>query len=377
MHTVLVTGATGVIGAELCRVLSRRAKVLAVIRGDSRDVTAKERWLRGWVGDTRSHVEVIRGDITVEGLGLDADAWRAVADADSVIHAAANISLTQHRESAVASNVEGTRRVIALAESLPRLSRFTYVSTAFVHGKAPGHHLEDTVVDPRGSFENEYERSKAEAEALCRGSTLPWTIVRPSIVLGRSADGAIARMRDAVYFMIRRVQEGLLPMFPGDADATVDLVPLDFVARAIEVLTLDRGETFKSYHLCAGPTRSLGVQALFELIWDTLAERVPGWRERGFPRPMAVAPEIFEDFVDTVMLVGNFRLREVAARVDELRRPLDSAKTFDTTHVEAALEGTGLVVPHARDWFAECVARAAAEGYRPASWHDLVTGAEG
>ena len=80
----------------------------------------------------------------------------ATRDADAVIHLAAETHARRERYYRV--NVEGTRALLSEASG-----HFVYVSTRTTGGA--------------------YADSKRRAEALVRGSGLPWTILRPSEIL--------------------------------------------------------------------------------------------------------------------------------------------------------------------------------------------------
>src|SRR6476646_1648088 len=62
-----------------------------------------------------------------------------------------------------------------------------HVSTAYVAGDRRVTAYEDDA--EHGAFRNAYEQTKHEAERLVRASGLPWTIARPSIVVGESDSG--------------------------------------------------------------------------------------------------------------------------------------------------------------------------------------------
>jgi nucleoside-diphosphate-sugar epimerase len=77
-------------------------------------------------------------------------------------------------------------RLLSLSSS--KLTRFFYVSTAYICGTTTGTIPEDGM-PARNGFRNIYEETKHEAERLVRASGLPFTIFRPSILLGNSRTG--------------------------------------------------------------------------------------------------------------------------------------------------------------------------------------------
>jgi nucleoside-diphosphate-sugar epimerase len=129
-------------------------------------------------------------------------------------------------------------------------ARVLYVSTAFVGraGQTPearGTSTWDTQATP-----TPYLSSKRRAEALVRGSGLDWTIARPSIVIGDSVTGAIARYQ-GLHWLIRGILRDQVPIIAGPAESVVDVVPADVAARAVAALvdTAVPGEQW----LTAGP----------------------------------------------------------------------------------------------------------------------------
>ena len=127
---------------------------------------------------------------------------------------------------------------------------------------------------------NHYERSKVEAERLVAGGRrMAIRILRPSVVVGHSRtlaatafSGFYGFVRQLVQFrgMVDRTQRGLLANKPMhvrlDTDATIDLVPVDAVAR--EAVTIGLSDTAAGvYHLTHRdpPTLGLVVRTLFAM----------------------------------------------------------------------------------------------------------------
>ena len=167
----------------------------------------------------------------------------------SVIHSAASVAFDLPLEEARAINVEGTRRVLDFAGAVPGLQRVTYVSTAYVAGDRRGTAYEDD--RETGAFRNSYERSKHEAEALVRSSTLPWTIARPSIVVGESTTGWTASF-NVLYGPLRAFDAGAYPVLPARRRSPVDVVSVDYVADAVAALAHHPEAAGGTFHLTAG-----------------------------------------------------------------------------------------------------------------------------
>lgn len=367
---VLLTGATGIVGCEVVRETLRRPdppEILALLRGTDAEVEAKRRWLCSWSGvptDT-DRLAVVRGDMTLPGLGLAGADLRRARQVRGILHAGAITRFDQTAGEAWVSNVASTREVLAHARLCPGLDRVGIVSTAFVAGRRGGTILEDEL-DLEAEFNNEYERSKALAEQAARAAMgeLPIAVFRLAIVAGRATDGRISRLT-GLYPILRLFHQGLLSMFPGDGDQPVDVIPADFAAAAIHRLFGHAFVPGRTYHVCAGPGRSFRLDSLFPGIDAFLAEADPAWRGRGQPLPLPVSAEVFRDFVGIVELTGNPRLRQIIAQVSTVTRQLEVPKAFDTRRFDEATHGVErLALPHARDWLRPSVARAVATGWQ-------------
>ena len=158
--TLFATGISGFVGrALLARLAPRRVPDgkgarPARILGLSRNVTTVP----------AANVELVRGDL------LKPERWEPkLAEAGVVLHmAAATGKLRPDEYQRV--NVEGTRVVIEACRRAG-VRRLRYVSTIAARYPELDRYP--------------YGRSKRDAEELVRGSGLDWSIVRPTIVLGR------------------------------------------------------------------------------------------------------------------------------------------------------------------------------------------------
>jgi thioester reductase-like protein len=258
MGAVLLTGATGFVGGEvLSRFLEQDGRrVYALVRAKD-DVAAAERL--PW----HARLTAVAGDIEQPGLGLDAETTDDLAaEVTTVVHCAASVSFGMSLEDSRRVNVEGTRRVLELAERCERLERLTYVSTAYVSGEPDGLFREDQL-DVGQRFRNPYEQSKFEAERLVRkrGAGLPLQVLRPSIVVGDSRTGWTASF-NVLYGPLKAFARGGIPAIPARRSSPVDIVPVDYVAdRTVELASSGPDGTF---HLVAGRNATT-VDRLLEL----------------------------------------------------------------------------------------------------------------
>ncbi|WP_411277246.1 SDR family oxidoreductase, partial [Gaiella sp.] len=201
----------------------------------------------------RGRVRAVAADLETPGLGISPiQRDRIAGSVTAVVHCAASVSFTLPLDEARRINVEGTREIVKLAcdaRSRGSLERFVHVSTAYVAGDRVGL-ISEHDGDVGQTFRNTYERTKLEAEQLVTSSGLPAAIVRPSVIVGDSATGWTQAF-NVIYWPLQAFARGLFPTVPGDAAASLDIVPVDTVANAL--LELLRGPVRGgAFHIVAG-----------------------------------------------------------------------------------------------------------------------------
>jgi long-chain acyl-CoA synthetase len=264
---VLITGATGFVGMELlARYLERSERpIVALVRADCDEAaTARVQGVLANLFGARasryaSRVEAIAAELTAPGLALARERREQIAQrVTKIVHGAASVSFTQPLDEARQINVEGTRRMLEfarLAQQHGGLERYGHVSTAYVAGTHAGRFAESDL-DVGQGFHNAYEQSKFEAERLVRSHDgLPFTIMRPSIVVGDRRSGWTAAF-NVLYWPLQAFARGLFDVVPAVESAPVDVVSIDYVADAIHELCEADGCAGETYHLTAGADAS-------------------------------------------------------------------------------------------------------------------------
>jgi thioester reductase-like protein len=367
---IVLTGATGFLGGEvLARLLERgEGPIYALVRARSdEEATARLRaTIAALMGRAEpwSHLTVaIPADLTAPGLGLDdrRRAWLA-EQAGLIIHSAASVSFTLPLDEARTINVDGTRRLLDLAEvsaAAGGLRCFTHVSTAYVAGTHRGAFGEDDV-DVGQDFRNTYERSKFEAEQLVwdRSGSVPVQVLRPSIVVGDSRTGWTPAF-NVLYWPLRAFARGSYPAVPARRRTPVDVVPVDFVANACLALAGRPGTT---YHLTAGNQTST-VGELVRLASGYLGRRAP----------RLVPPRLYRRVLHPLLVRTGSQRRRRALRRSEVFFPYFSMGTrYDTAQTRPALAAMGIEAPPLSAYFEQLMdfAVAARWGRRPAARHE-------
>src|ERR687887_375078 len=147
--TTLVTGATGLIGSHVTRLLLQRGdRVRALVRPGARV-------------DDLEGVEIAPGDVLDRGA-----VRRAMRGVQRVFHVAGLTSLRASADTLFAVNVDGTR--IVLEEALRAgVARVVHTSSVVAFGPAPrGSTADERQVFRAGRYGLPYVNAKHEAEAV-------------------------------------------------------------------------------------------------------------------------------------------------------------------------------------------------------------------
>lgn len=354
-RTVLITGATGLVGGGVLRRMlldDPALEAFVLIRDDAGWSLASRR-----LGPLAERVVPLRGDVTLPGLGLEPLMRRRVErQTSAIVHAAADTSFSRPLEHARAVNTIGTQNVVQVASHCGRIERFSFVSTAFVAGRATGA-IPEADNGSEAGWVNSYEQSKYEAEALVRASGLAWTILRCSTIVCRDIEGDVPQI-NAVHRALRIYHRGLAAMIPGDRANQLDVVTADFVSDAIARLTLEPRAAGKTVHLCCGPN-ALTLGELVDTAYEVWAED-PAWRKRRVERAMITDPATYRLFERAVNETGDPRLRAVLSSLSYFIPQLALPKVFGTSVAEALL---GSPPPSARDYWMPMLRRLLASNW--------------
>jgi NAD(P)-dependent dehydrogenase (short-subunit alcohol dehydrogenase family) len=343
-----VTGATGFIGRQLVPLLlARDGEVNVLVRPGSRHRFAA---LREQLDPDGDRLRAVIGDIGEAGLGISDDDRERLGGA-TVFHLAAVYDLTASDEDTRLANIDGTLHTVELANTIGA-ARFHHVSSIAVAGRHKGVFTEEMFAEGQ-ELDHAYFSTKYEAERIVRDEVaVPWRVYRPGMVIGSSETGEADRI-DGPYYAFKLIQT-LRSQFPqwtpfvGPEGGPLNLVPVDFVARAMDHIAHLDGLDRRAFHLVDPSPLSLG---------DTLntfcrAAHAPEFALR-FDRRMAkMIPG------DTLKVVGSLpAIKGVRQQVlDRLGIPetalayMDYPATFDATAAQAALEGSGIRVPRLHDY---------------------------
>jgi nucleoside-diphosphate-sugar epimerase len=345
-HSILLTGATGMVGQTLLPLLTRRADV------DEIFTLVREAGYQG----SSCKITPMRGEVTASGeLGLSAEVCREVMDRVTVvIHAAADTRFAAPLDEARAANLEGTRNVLAFAACCPRLRAVVALSTLHVAGRRTGTIHEDDLIHDAG-FVNSYEQSKYEAELLLRENMreLPISILRLSTVLGDSRTGEVGKLA-AIHHALRFCYNSLAPMVPGTPDSAVDLIALDFAAAAVEHFATDGFQAGRTFQICGGAD-VITISELLGRTSELFLRYRPSWRKRAIEMPAIVDLPTFELFARSVEEVGDNLLRNSVAIIKHFAPQLSYPKQFADAQCMESLRAAGIVKPEVSGFYPRVV----------------------
>ncbi len=227
--TVLVTGATGFVGAAVARRLV----------GAGGDVRVLVR-----AGSDRRNLEGLSVDVVTGDLTDAASVSRAVAGCRGVFHVAADYRLWVRDPAAMhRANVDGTRTVLAAAADAG-VERIVYTSSVATLGvRADGVAADEETPSTVDDMIGPYKRTKFLAEEVARAMAadgVPVVIVNPSTPVG---PGDVKPTPTG-----RMIVDALAGRMPAYVDTGLNVAHVDDVAEG-HLLAYESGEIGRRYVL--------------------------------------------------------------------------------------------------------------------------------
>ncbi len=343
---VLLTGATGFLGAFLLRelLLQTQAEIYCLVRSSDAE-SGKQRIQSSlesysiWDEPTRDRIIPVAGDLAQPLLGLSEEQFRELASQiDVIYHDGAFVKFTYPYSVLKPSNVLGTQEILRLASQI-KLKPVHFVSTVSVFSSAGGVKLvrEEDELTPGETLKGAYPQSKWVAEKLIeigRDRGIPISIYRPGRISGHSQTGA-CNLSDSFYRLLAGcVQLGCVP----DGDAMMNVAPVDYVSRAIVHLSRQKEAIGKNFHLVNPDSFSLNELVAWIQELGYSIDRVPyqTWQAEIVNRA-GNSPENA-----LYPLVGLF-----SERVSQAEVPQSEALNFDCQNTLAGLANTDIACPQA------------------------------
>ena len=339
-----VTGGTGFIGRYVLeRLLERKGKIYVLVRPQS-----KERMdaIVERLGAPRGRIVQVTGDITEPNLGLSKAERDKIKDVDHFLHLGAVYDITASDQANREANVGGTINAVRLCNTLNKAT-FHHISSIAVAGRYNGVFRED-MFEAGQRLEFSYDRTKFEAEQIVREElTGPWRVYRPAVVVGDSQTGAIDKI-DGPYLLfkwLKRASDNLpawLPT-PGIVGGRANMVPVDYVAGAVDHLMHKEGLDGRAFHLVDPYPPSIGEAiSIF-----ARAGGAPSFSLRTGNPVLQSTPRIalqLSDLTPPTKLVADEIVKAIGLP-RQFVAYLDNPTRFDCADTLKELDGSGLSVP--------------------------------
>ncbi|MEX0732769.1 MAG: NAD-dependent epimerase/dehydratase family protein [Aquisalimonadaceae bacterium] len=282
---VAVTGATGFLGAVLCRKLVEDGRSVRAIFRNPRKVDSLK-------------------DLDVERIEAD------VTDARSMLAALQGVEIVYHvaalfREQGVPdsafweTNVEGVRNVLAAASSVG-VRRVVHCSTVGVHSHIPSPPADESEAYRPGDI---YQETKCEGEKLAlqrfREGEIDGCVVRPAMIWGPGDNRTLK--------LFRGIARRRMPVI-GTGKIQLHWALVDDVARGM-ILAGDSERSTGQVYIIAG-REPVTIEELFDLIAKHVGSKPLRFRVPARPvqvlgdivericRPLGIEPPIYRRRVD-------------------------------------------------------------------------------
>lgn len=335
--THIVTGATGFVGSAIVLELLRQTddQITCIVRPRKNGIST-ETYLQNKLSEAAlsygyeyllneipKRCRAITGDFTSSSFDRAVENMSRISE---VWHCAASLEYRdKYKEQIFKCNIDGTKRIIALAQHL-KAETFNYISTAYVAGSNVGNILEKFPSEIKTN--NCYEESKCKAEKLFDEiQNMHIRIFRPSIVIGHSKTH-VATSFSGLYGFMREVNlfryaiSKSLGSFlnyrnlriRADQDTPLNFIPVDVVAVNTVNISLSTSSK-RIFHITNNliPSVSQTINTIF--------------KEIGLLEPWYVNDERFFTSLD----------QELDKSIQFYNSYLRAPKTFDRTNTEEAL----------------------------------------
>jgi thioester reductase-like protein len=280
-NTVLLTGATGFLGAFLLSDLleNTSAKIICLVRftdpedDDQAGGVARIRRnlldLGLWRDTLMERVEILPGNLSRPHFGLSSEAFDELASRVQVIvHAAATVNLVYPYAALRGANIGGTREILRLASKGGATVQYVSTNGVLPPSGEKGW-SEETMMDVKDvptKLLDGYGQTKWVAEQLVlkagqRG--LPVKIHRCGTISGHSLTGSANAWDLLTALIVESIRIGYAPQVEG---WRAEMTPVDFVSKSIIHLSTQIQADQTIFHL--GDPNPVNTRSVFENLKD-------------------------------------------------------------------------------------------------------------
>jgi nucleoside-diphosphate-sugar epimerase len=269
-NNILITGATGYVGARFIKYLLKNTDAILYLLGRSK----KGKTLAQRVGIEDKRVFYIEGDLTKPKIITNKKHLDLLTNVvEEVWHFAAITDFDETRwDDTIRVNLVGTVKLINILRKFKHLICYNHISTAYVVGEMYDPDEATETMPFPFNFRNPYEESKFYGESVVRNSGIPFRIFRPSMIVGDSITGEsdtktiygaalmlfVAKMRYGKHQKIFTIL--------GEKKAYKNIIPINTVVDLITGIRASDGGLYKTFALVNPERCTVGD------IIDTIAE---------------------------------------------------------------------------------------------------------
>lgn len=256
---IFLTGGTGFLGGFLLADLLNTAEsnIYCLLRG--RTISEAKKRIQStlsttgqWDDSFSDRIFPILGDLSKTNFGLTDDDFSLLAEKiDLIIHNGADVNFVASYKALKNINVNSIFDIIKLS-TCKKLKPVHFVSTLAVFN-APERYQhpllkESDSLDTPDNLFSGYAQCKWVVEKIlnaAKGGGIPITIYRPGLITGDSHSGFSHTDDFLCRFIKGCLQKGLFP----DVDVELDMIPVDYVSKAIIGLIMNQASRNKVFHL--------------------------------------------------------------------------------------------------------------------------------
>ena len=332
LKNILLTGATGYLGAHILELLTRMPdrQVFCLVRGQ--DKKSCERYLREvltfYFGvETCQRIflraAVIKGNISNDRLGLSDEDFNRLAGMDTVIHSAALTDHVGRADAFYQTNVLGTKHIVALAAEIK--ATLLHVSTVSVSGtyymddhNRKGEFTENSYYIGQNYMDNDYVKSKFQAEKIVMKAVdkgLDARIFRVGVLTG-TLDGRFQMRPEKNAFANRIKALCTVGCVPESMLSTwIEMTPVDACTEAMLALAAQSDSNRLVYHVFN--TNMMTVRELVAMLEENghaietvsdqeFLSRMTQLSRRGNYAPfVGLIEDISEDHADNITVTAD------------------------------------------------------------------------
>ncbi len=353
---LLLTGASGFLGTFLLSDLltQTRADVHCLVRASSvEEGRAKlQNQLKQhnlWKEDLADRIFPVIGDLSLPRLGLTEKRFCRLSEKiDAIYHCGAWVNVIYPYSALKAANVKGTEEILKMA-CQGQIKPVHFISTVDVYPFVQETGLravsEKDAIGPGNQLYSGYAQSKYVAEKLViaageRG--LPVSIYRPSNILGSYK----ASTFPIDSFVIKMLQGCLHMKAAPEIEALLNIVPVDYVSRAVVTLSQQQASLGQSMNI-------INPQSIY---WSDLLETAT---DAGYPVKRLAYESWYADLLKVESQTTNNMLVPLAALFSNRQFIQKSLGAFDLTcgSTQQRLSAQGVSCPSVEPQFIKaCIA---------------------